>query len=215
MHASAQEFTYLWKLNRAHWLRVWRHICMWPQLWTGTSALARARARGAGSEQLGVFAVREALVGPSVSHNGPMRCLCLHCTQSSNSVCFRPLCHSGALLLRTHTKLSRLGPGSHLQNRGQVHWEIRENFRNAPDTCVVFSLLLIMFQHSTRVTQIFNVCNFTRFFFGGGGLDRSQRQSCCRVVGTPLSHNHTSSHCHIQEWEKAVLFFKEEPLLPS
>lgn len=203
MHASAQEFTYLWKLNREHWLRVWRHICMWPQLWTGTSALARARARGAHSEQLGVFAVREALVGPSVSHNGPVRCLCLHCTQSSNSVCFRPLCHSGALLLRTHTKLSRLGPGSRLQNRGQVHWEIRENFRNAPDTCVVFSLLLIMFQHSRQGHTDIQCVQFHYFFFF---WDRSQRQSCCRGVGTPLSHNHTSSYGHVQECKKAVLF---------
>lgn len=43
MHALALKFTYLWKLNRGHWLRVWRHICMWPQLWTGRKCINMCR----------------------------------------------------------------------------------------------------------------------------------------------------------------------------
>lgn len=141
MHALALEFTYLWKLNREHWLRVWCHICMRLQLWTGTSALTRARPcshvhTASSLWTAGSVCSVSALFVPSVSHNGPCAvCVCTAPTAQTALVSdpFGIQAHSGWLLLKTHTKLSRLGPGSRLQNRGQVHWEIRETFRNAPD----------------------------------------------------------------------------------
>lgn len=126
-------------------------------------------------------------------------CVCT-APRAQTAFVYIPFCLSGTLLLRTHTKLSRLGPGSRLQNRGQVHWEIRENFRNAPDTCgrVFLPLQLIMFQHSRQGHRDIQCVQFHYFFF-----DRSQRQSCrCRAVGTTLSQNH-ASYCHILEWVKA------------
>lgn len=74
MHTLVLEFTYLWSLNGLHWLKVWCYICIWPQLWTGTSAWTCAhicththecKHR---SEQLGVFAVRAGLSFSSLSH---------------------------------------------------------------------------------------------------------------------------------------------------
>lgn len=74
MHTLVLEFTYLWSLNGLHWLKVWCYICIWPQLWTGTSAWTCAhicththecKHR---SEQLGVFAVRVGLSFSSLSH---------------------------------------------------------------------------------------------------------------------------------------------------
>lgn len=82
MHALALEFTYLWKLNREHWLRVWCHICMRLQLWTGTSALTRARPcshvhTASSLWTAGSVCSVSALFVPSVSHNGPCAvCVC-------------------------------------------------------------------------------------------------------------------------------------------
>lgn len=93
-------------------------------------------------------------------------CVCT-APRAQTAFVYVPFCHSGTLLLRTHTKLSRLGPGSRLQNRGQVHWEIRENFRNAPDTCghVLLSLLLIMFRHSRQGHRDIQCVQFHFFNF--------------------------------------------------
>lgn len=111
MHASASEFTYLRKLNREHWLRAWPHICISPQLWTGTSAqghvhrLAGAHARTHTHIRMQtcavnswvVFAVRAApsLSAPSRTMTRALVCVCT--APSSNSARFRPLRHSSAL----------------------------------------------------------------------------------------------------------------------
>lgn len=111
MHASASEFTYLRKLNREHWLRAWPHICISPQLWTGTSAqghvhrLAGAHARTHTHIRMRtcavnswvVFAVRAApsLSAPSRTMTRALVCVCT--APSSNSARFRPLRHSSAL----------------------------------------------------------------------------------------------------------------------
>lgn len=94
----------------------------------------------------------------------PVCCLCLHCTHSSNSGCFRPLLHSGTLW-HSHTKLSRLGPGSHLQNRGP------SSLRNQGDSCrkictwyMWSSVLLIMCQHSSRGHRDIKCVQFCEFF---------------------------------------------------
>lgn len=220
MHALALEFTYLWKLNREHWLGVWRHICMWPQLWTGASAFKHARARSrAHTHTHRGFALNsweclqcERAVRSLRLAQWPKRCLCLHCTQSSNSVCFRPLCHSGALwgwlLLKTHTKLSRLGPRVALATQGPSSLRNQGEFQKCTwymSPCVVPSWYWYCFQHSTQGHgDIKHVLfhSFFHFFF-----DKSQWQSShCRVVGTASSQNHAfCSYSYILEWVKLLL----------
>lgn len=126
MHALALEFTYLWKLNREHWLKVWPHICIWPQLWTGTSARTRAHAAHthmgtwlwtAGS----VCSASGSFLLLSVSHNDPCT-VCVCTAPSSNSVHFRPIAiqaHSEAGFCEdAHTNPVRLGLRPHLEKQG-------------------------------------------------------------------------------------------------
>lgn len=78
----------------------------------------------------------------SVSHNDPCT-VCVCTSPNSNSVRFRPMAvqaHSEACFCESSHELGRLGLGSHWENKGQVHWEIKQNLRNVPDTFLpVFS----------------------------------------------------------------------------
>lgn len=136
MHALALEFTYLWKLNRAHWHKVWLHICIWPQLWTGTSARTRAHTHTLNSWEC--LQCERVLRSPLRLTQWPMHCLCLHCTKLKQHSFPSPSPFKHTLRARfcevAHTNPGRLGLRSHSENRGQVHWEINQNLRNAPDT---------------------------------------------------------------------------------
>lgn len=144
MHALALEFTYLWKLNRDHWLRVWRHICMWVQLWTGTSALTRARVcshthtHRADSEQLGVFAVWARCSFPPSSTMARALSVFALRPQLKQRLFPSPLAFRRALRLAfvedAHGTVKAWPPGCSCKTGGQVHWEIKETRRNAPDT---------------------------------------------------------------------------------
>lgn len=138
MHALALEFTYLWKLNRDHWLRVWRHICMWLQLWTGTSALTRAHACShihtySSLWTAGSVSSANTIFVPSVSHNGPCTvCVCTapRAQTAVVSVPFGIQAHSEARFCWRHTHktlkawpqvaLAKQGPSS-LRNQAEMH----------------------------------------------------------------------------------------------
>lgn len=117
MHALALEFTYLRKLNREHWHKVWLHICIWPQLWTGTSARCNVHMQTHLQTWLWTAgSVCSPFVLLSISHNDPCA-VCVCTAPSSNSVRFRSTLW-GSLLLRTHTKPGEgLASGSRSENK--------------------------------------------------------------------------------------------------
>lgn len=184
MHALALEFTYLWKLNREHWLKVWPHICIWPQLWTGTSARTRAHAAHthmgtwlwtAGS----VCSASGSFLLLSVSHNDPCT-VCVCTAPSSNSVHFRPIAiqaHSQAGFCEDAHKPGKAWPQAALGKTGAKF--IEKSTRMSEMHLIHFALCcplrqMIMFWHSNQGHR-----NISRAIFHFLQQWQPQRQSCC------------------------------------
>ena len=158
MHALALEFTYLWKLNREHWHKVWLHICIWPQLLTGTSAWTRTHTHmqtslwtaGSVCSASGSFALL------SVSHNDPCT-VCVCTAPSSNSARFRPLRHSSTLrgqLLWSRTQTREGLASGHTRKTGAkfIEKSTRISEMHLIEHLALCFLLrqLIMFWHSSQ-----------------------------------------------------------------
>lgn len=97
----------------------------------------------------------------------PVRCLCLHCTHSSNSGCFRPLLafrHTLRLaFVEDAHKTVKAWPRVALAKQGPSSLRNQGDFQK----CTWYmwpSLLLIMFQHSSRGHRDIKCVQFSEFF---------------------------------------------------
>ena len=158
----------------------------------------------------------------SVLHNDP--CTVYVCTApSSNSLYFRtPPPPPPLLAIQANTR--RLGLGSRSENKGQVHWEIKQNFKNAPDTfCRGFSCgKLITFWHSShghRGISLFSLTMaVTKTNLPSGGSWHAKftkpGEACCPHFHSLLSYWEVHlkiiwkySSPSLQKDQKAFLFF--------
>lgn len=196
MHALALEFTYLRKLNTEHWLKVWTHTCIWPQLWTGTSAWTHAHAHTHSHANLTLnswecLQCEWVIRFPLCLTQWPMHCLCLHCTKLKQRVFPSPLPFKHTLrvaFVKTHTNWEGLASGRTQKTRAKfIEKSSRISEMHLIHLAPCFLLWqLIMFGHSNQGHRDINCSLF--HIVNNGSHENKPKRSRDMKFSPPFSH---------------------------